>query len=82
MIATIELKSLLVADTPISLSRRHELVSRACSLARTPERQAWVADRLNTLIERRFGRNPETFEPSKATLVALRLLASLQEGDI
>ncbi|KQZ28535.1 hypothetical protein ASD50_19640 [Mesorhizobium sp. Root552] len=81
-IAVIELRSLLVADAPISLARREYLVSRACGLARTPERRAWATERLKDLIEQRFGRNPETFQPSQATQAALHLLSMLQEGNI
>jgi hypothetical protein len=81
-IAVIELRSLLVADAPISVRRREDLVRRACSLARSPEKEVWTVKRLNALITERFGRNPETFQPSRATEDALRLLSMLQEGDL
>jgi hypothetical protein len=81
-IAVIELRSLLVADAPISLHRRADLIRRAAGLVRLPGERERIIQRLTELIERRFGRNPETFEPSRATNAALRLLSEMQEGAV
>ncbi len=81
-VAIIELRSLLVADAPISRRRRDDLIDKATTLARSSQTQAWAAQRLCALIEQRFARNPDTFQPSKATHVALQILWMLQEGSL
>jgi hypothetical protein len=81
-IAIIELRSLLAADAVVSLSRRSDLIRKASYLVRSPEKRTIVAEQLGDLIEQRFGRNPETFQPSPATEEALRLLSALQNGVI
>jgi integrase len=81
-VAIIELRSLLVADAPISRRRREDLIDKATRLARSSKTQAWAAKRLCALIEQRFARNPDTFQTSKETHAALQILSMLQEGKL
>jgi hypothetical protein len=77
-VATIELRALLAADAHIPLRQRKELVDRVSVLVDDDEAASALKARLVELIERRFGRNPDTFEVSDATLEALQLLNAVQ----
>ncbi|MEX0407310.1 hypothetical protein ABGN05_16755 [Aquibium sp. LZ166] len=79
-IAIIELRCLLAADSFIGVSRRTSLVHLAAGLVEdTAKRELFVAQ-LTASISERFGRDPDTFEPSPQTRTALRLLNAVQEG--
>lgn len=77
-IAIVELRCLLVSDAPISVKRRRRLIEQIVSVMPEPDRARAISQELESLIGNRFGRNPDTFQPSYPTLQALKLLASLQ----
>jgi hypothetical protein len=79
-VAIMELRSLLVADASIGFGRRLDLIERASNLASSAGKRKWTVEQLERHIRNRYARNPDTFEPSEATIIALDILATLQRG--
>jgi hypothetical protein len=80
-VAAIELRSLLVTDAPIPLNRRETLVRCVSTLIADPDAARAFQRQLTWLIQGRFGRNPDSFQVSEATLAALRLVEATQLGE-
>lgn len=80
LVRVVELRALLVADCAISLSHRQRLVCSITSLVGDPSKREKLANEMVLLLEMRFGRNPDTFQISSATLKLLHVLDDVQSG--
>lgn len=79
-IGIIKLRCLLAADAHITLQQTDELINLTAEMIGDPDAAASYKSRIFKFIKSRFGRNPDTFELSPATVEALSLLDSIQQG--
>ena len=82
MAAAVELRAMLAGDAAIPRRHRRRLLGRATVLVRSASDRPQIVSALNAMISRRFGRNPDTFELSDATIEAIILLSKLQKGNL
>lgn len=79
-VAIIELRCLLVADAPIATNRRKRLLRAAAALIVDKASADRFLSTMETLLQRRFARDPDTFEVSSSTKRMLRLLDGIQRN--